>query len=278
MECWAKKAAAARGINLIWQGSQSYSPRDEMQALQAVVAQNPDAILLVPWDSTAFIAPAKEIMKSGIPVITVDGSLTEPVDIQNIRTNNRDAGIQAAKDLAGMIGGKGAILILTDTPGNAVQNERWHGFKETIDQAHKDIAVLEVQYIGGDAAKAASVTTSAIVAHPDLAAVYTTDGTGAEGAANAVRAADKRGKIRVVGYDATPRQVELLKAGEFDALVAQSTYDLSTRMIESIEKVLREGRTAAGLPYQVHTPFKFLTRDNIDEADSKHFIYAADCG
>ena len=33
MECWAKKAAAARGINLLWQGSQSYSPRDEMQAL-----------------------------------------------------------------------------------------------------------------------------------------------------------------------------------------------------------------------------------------------------
>lgn len=276
MKCWAEKAAKEQGINLIWQGSQSSSPRDEMQVLEAVVAQKPDGIVLVPWDSTIFIAPTKEIMDAGTPVITVDGSLVEPVDIQNIRTNNRDAGIQVAKDLAAMVG-KGSVLILTDTPGNAVQNERWKGFKEVIDKDFKDITVLDVQYISGDAAKAASTTSSAIVAHPDLAAVYTTDSTGAQGAVYALNAAQMRGKIRVVAYDATPHQVELLKAGEFDALVAQSASRLSNQMIESMVKVLTEGREAASLPYQVFAPVKFLTRDNVDDPDSKGYIYSGTC-
>lgn len=278
MKCAADKAAKANNVTLIWQGSQSISPRDEMQVLQAVAAQKPDGILLVPWDSTAFVAPTKELIANGTPVITVDGSLVEPVDLSNLRTNNRDAGIQAAKDLAAMVGGKGSVLVLTASPGNAVQNERWQGFKEVLDKDFKDMKVLEVQYIGSDASKAASVTSSMLAANPDLTAIYTTMDAGAEGAANAVRAAGKRGQVRIVGYDATLRQVELLKAGDFDALVAQSTFDLGTQMVEMMVKVLKEGSEKAALPQQVFTPFKFLTRDNVDDPDSKRFIYATECG
>ncbi len=106
MKCGADKAAAAHNVNLIWQGSQSISPRDEMQVLQAVAAQQPVGIILVPLDSTAFVAPTKQLMEGGTPVITADGSLVEPVDIQNIRTSTYDAGKQAARDVAQMVDGK----------------------------------------------------------------------------------------------------------------------------------------------------------------------------
>lgn len=276
MKCGADEAAKELKVNLLWQGSQSISARDELQVLQAVAAQKPDGILLVPWDSTAFVAPTKQLMESGTPVITVDGSLVEAVDVQNIRTNNRDAGIQAAKDLAEMIGGKGKVLILTAAPGNAVQNERWQGFKEILDTDFKDIKVLDVQYVGSDAGKAASVTSSTIVAHSDLAAIYTTQGTGAEGAANALRAAGKTGQIKVVGYDASLKEVELLKAGELDALVSQTPYELGVRMVESMVKYLKEGKNA-NLPYQEYTPSKFLTRENVDDPENRKFIYLPDC-
>jgi ribose transport system substrate-binding protein len=278
MKCAADKTAAANKITLIWQGSQSISPRDEMQVLQAVAAQKPDGILLVPWDSTAFIAPTKDLIAGGTPVITVDGNLAEPVDISNIRTNNRDAGSSAAKDLAEMIGGKGGVLILSASPGDGVQNDRWKGFKEVLDKNYKDIKVLDVQYIGADASKAASITASVIAANPDLAAIYTTMDAGAEGAVNAVRAAGKQGKIRIVGFDATLHQVELLKGGELDALVAQNTGEIGTKMVEMMVKVLQEGRQKAALPQEVFTPVKFLTRDNIDAPESKGYIYNPDCG
>ncbi len=277
MKCAAEATAKDHGVNLIWQGSQSISPRDELQVLQAVASQSPDGILLVPWDSTAFIAPTKELIDAGTPVITVDGSLTEPVDIQNIRTSNLEAGKQAAHDLAKMIGAKGSVLILTASPGNAVQNERWAGFKEVLDKEYPDVHLLDVQYIESNASKAASVTASVLTANPDLAAIYATQDAGAEGAANALRSAGKRGEVKVVGYDATERQVELLKAGDLDALVAQSPRQLGKIMVESMVKVLEEGREAANLPYQVFTPVKFLTRDNIEDDDSKGYIYSPNC-
>lgn len=277
MKCAADKTAEKHGVNLIWQGSQSISPRDELQVLQAVAAQSPDGIILVPWDSTAFIAPTKQLMDAGTPVITVDGSLTEPVDIQNLRTSNYEAGKQAAHDLATLVGGKGAVLILTASPGNAVQNERWAGFKEVLDADYPEMRVLDPQYIESDAGKGASVTTAMLTANPDLAAIYATQDAGAEGAANALRAAGKRGEVRVVGYDATMRQVEMLKAGDLDALVAQSPGQLGEQMIENMVKVLEQGREAAALPYQVFTDVKFLTRENVDEEASKAFIYNGEC-
>lgn len=42
-----------------------------------------------------------------------------------------------------------------------------------------------------------------------------------EGANNAVRAAGKAGQITVVGFDADPTQVDQLKAGVMQALIAQ---------------------------------------------------------
>ncbi|MBR0936047.1 substrate-binding domain-containing protein [Bradyrhizobium jicamae] len=277
MKCAADKAAGAHNINLIWQGSQSIAPRDEMQVLEAVAAQKPDGIILVPWDSTAFVAPTRKLIEGGTPVITVDGSLVEPADLQNIRTSNLDAGKQAARDVAQLIGHKGSVLILTAAPGNAVQNERWTGFKQVLDTHYKDIKLLDVQYVGSDAGKAAAVTSASLVANADLAAIYTTQDAGAEGAANALRAAGKRGQVRVIAYDATLRQVELLKAGEFDALVAQSPRDIGTQMIESIYKELKDGKEKAALPYQVHAKFKFLTRENVNTEDSKGYIYSPDC-
>jgi hypothetical protein len=84
-----------------------------------------------------------------------------------------------------------------------------------LDHDYKGIKVLDVQYIGADASKSASITASTLAANPDLAAIYTTMDAGAEGAANALRAAGKQVKVRVIGFDATlHHQVELLKAGD----------------------------------------------------------------
>jgi len=277
MQCAAEKAAAENDINLIWQGSRTSSPRDMMQIVQAIVAQKPDGMLLAPWDATAFIARTKEMMDNGIPVITVDGSLNEPVDIANIRTGNVAAGKQAAADIVKMVGGKGAVLILTDSPGNKVQTERYSGFKEVLEADYPDITVLPVQYISSDAAKASSITSATISANPDLVAVYATQDAGGEGAANALRTAGKQGEIKLIGFDATPAQVENLKAGGYDALVSQAPYDLGEQMIVAMSSVLTKGVAEADLPRETLTGFKTLTRENVDLPESRRFIFRADC-
>ncbi|MCZ7934866.1 ABC transporter substrate-binding protein [Agrobacterium leguminum] len=277
MKCSAEKTAKKNNINLLWQGSTTSSPRDMMQIVQALVAQNPDGMLLAPWDATAFIASTKEMMSAGIPVITVDGSLNEPVDVANIRTGNIAAGKQAAEDLMKIVGGKGTVLILTDSPGNKVQTERYSGFKEVLESKFKGVTVLPVQYVNSQAAKASTITSATIAANPDLVAIYTTQDAGGEGAANALRAAGKTGEIKLVGFDATPAQVENLKAGNYDALVSQAPYDIGEQMIVAMKKVLVEGAAKAALPRDTLTGFKTLTRENVDLPESRRYIFRSDC-
>ena len=270
MKCGADRAASAEDVDLLWQGTDSIAASDEMRALQAVQSRNPDGIILVPWDSNAFVAPTRTLIAQGTPVLTVDGSLSQPI-APYLGTDNLAAGAQAGEALGELIGGRGTVAILTAAPGNEVQNQRWRGFKAAIERRFPDIEVLEPQYVGSDTAKAATTTTSLLSGNHDLAAVYTTQDASGEGAASALRAAGKRGEVKLVSYDATPRQVQGLKAGTYDALVAQNPREIGAQMVRDIGRMVRD---EAQLPRQQYVPSKFLTRENVDDASTEGFVYS----
>jgi len=273
MKCAAEDTANDLNLDLTWQGTPSTEASAEMTVLQSVIARKPDGIILVPWDSNAFVAPVKQLMDGGTPVVTADGSLSKPVDVANVRTDNLAAGKDAAKALADELGGSGSIAILTDSPGNVVQNQRWQGFKDELDTNYPGIEVLPVQYVGSDNAKATSVASSLISGHSDLGAFYSTQDAGVNGAAAAIRAAGKQ--IKNVGWDATPEEVALLKAGTVDGLVSQNFPMEAKLMVETINKALRE--PDAKIDYDIYPTSKYLTRDNIDDPSSKDFIYEPSC-
>jgi ribose transport system substrate-binding protein len=241
-----------------------------MRALQSVQTRDPDGIILVPWDSNAFVAPVRTLASQGTPVLTVDGALSQPI-APYLGTDNLAAGGQAGEALGTLVAGKGTVAILTAAPGNEVQNKRWQGFKARLSKRWPKMNVLEPQYVGSDAAKAASTASSLLSAHRDLTAIYTTQDASGEGAASAIRAARKRGDVKLVSYDATPRQVQGLRAGTYDALVAQNPREIGRQMIKDVARMVRDD---ANLPKLQYVPSKFLTRDNVDEPSSKGYIYS----
>ena len=273
MRCVAEDTADRLNLDLTWQGTPSTDASSEMTVLQSVIARKPDGIILVPWDSNAFVAPVKQLMESGTPVVTADGSLGEPVDVANVRTNNIEAGKDAATALGAELGGSGSVAILTDSPGNVVQNQRWEGFKDELESSFPDIDVLPVEYVGPDNAKAASIASSVISGHSDLKAFYSTQDSGVNGAAAAIRDAGK--DIKNIGWDATPATVALLRDGTVDGLVSQNFPQEAELMVETINTALRE--PDADIEYDIYPSTKYLTRDNIDEPSSKDFIYEPSC-
>ena len=51
------------------------------------------------------------------------------------------------------------------------------------------------------------------------------------GVTSAVKAAGKSGKVKLVEFDAEPLQVQALKAGTIDALVAQDPYGIGQKAV-----------------------------------------------
>ena len=187
--CGGAEAAKRLGVMFEAQGPQQYTPALQMRVLDAVIAARPDGILFTADDPVALTATLRDAKERGIKILSIDGDVEDlDVAVSNIQSDNFDGGAQAAKQLAGLIGDKGEVMLLMNLPAANVAQQRLQGFQEEMAK-HSRITFLGVQYSNNQTAKAASIVTSTVAAHPDLAGVFTITTNNTEGAATGVREA-----------------------------------------------------------------------------------------
>jgi ribose transport system substrate-binding protein len=276
MQCGAQAAADDYDVQLDWQGAADWDLATQTPLINAAVQLKPGGMVLVPTDPVGLIETVDDIVTDGIPVITVDGSLNEPVELQNIRTDNISAGAVAADALAESIGEQGTVLVIASFPGVAANAERVDGFAERMAEAYPDVVVLPTEYSESDQSTASQITAAAIT-DPDLKGIYTTLAPASAGAASAIQAAEKTSKVKLVAYDADPSQVEDLKRGVYEALVAQDPYGLGYDSVERIAKIIDGDLDPADLEYQEYVDAYIIDKDNVDSEETQRFIYNPTC-
>ncbi len=276
MKCGAQDAAKKNDVNLLWQGTASTETADEMNVLNSVMAKKPDGMSMTVWDNTAFNAVAHQYMAGGAPLVTADSLLSDNSMLQSIRTDSFGSSRDAAKDLTKNITG-GSVLILTDKPGNQIQMARANGFKEGL-KSNGSLKTLDIQYVGSDSAKASSTVSSALAANPGIKLVFTTNDAAGTGASNALRAAKQTGKTTLVGYDTEPAQVDQLRKGEYQALIAQSPYQMGYDAVSLLADVLSGKTKKSDVTEKTkYTPWYIVTKANVDTAKAQSFVYKNQC-
>jgi ribose transport system substrate-binding protein len=162
----AQAAAEALGITVNFQGAEEFEPVMQTPVLDAVIARQPDAILIAPTDSTQLIEPLRRAHDAGIPVVTVDtfigsgvyqtGAGDADFPISYIASDNIEGGRIAARAMANAIGGEGQVYVSNVRPGISTTDQREEGFKLEIAENHPGVTVLDTQYNENDASLAAS--------------------------------------------------------------------------------------------------------------------------
>lgn len=277
MHCGAIAAARKNNVSLSWQGPASVDFQPELQVLNATMQRHPQGLVLAPFDPNAFIQPVQKAMRQGIPVVTVDGSLAKRAEIQNIRTNNIAAGRKAADAMGRLIGGSGKVLIVALSPGVPANLERATGFSNEIKAKYPKVTLLPIQFPGGDSNKAVQDVTASIRANPDLKGIYTTYAIASNGAASAILATGKRGQIKLVAYDADPKEVSDLKAGVYDALVVQNPFAEGFNSVSLVAKLIRGQKQRARVQYQTYPQSFIATRGNINAPWLQKYLYKLNC-
>src|SRR4051794_12348172 len=211
VECGAKAAAKEFNVDLNWTGSHNWDINETRPLINAAKATNPQGWVISPTDPDALVNDIKGFMAAKQWVVTIDAPMSQPVELQNIQSNHYEGGKTAAEAMLKLTGGKGTYLVLHMTPGLPDIGGRADGFRDAMTQA--GAKVLDYVYPGTDQAKAADAVSAAINAHQDLAGVYATHETAANGAASAIKAAGKNGAIKLVAFDSAPNQIADLKAG-----------------------------------------------------------------
>ena len=271
--CGGIEEAKKLGVTFNVQGPAQYQPQMQMRILDAVIAAHPDGILFAATDPVALTPTLLQAKAMGIKILSIDGDLKNmDVAIANIQSDNIAGGTQAAQQLAELIGDKGEVMAMMNSPSAAVAQQRLQGFTTEIAK-HPNIKYIGVQYSNNQTAKAALIVSSTIAAHPDLAGIFTITTNNTEGAATGVRESQRIGKVKIVGFDTSDPIVEAIRKGIVSADVVQYPFKVGELGVQMMNDAL-DGKT---IEREVHTPFVIATPKNIDTPEVQKFVYKARC-
>ena len=127
------------------------------------------------------------------------------------------------------------------------------------------------QYSQDDPAKAASIVKAILASNPDLKGIFATNLFSAEGAASGLKEAGKLGDVKIVGFDAGPKQVQDLKDGLVQALIAQRPAQIGSLGVQQAVAALDDKPTKK----KIATGFVSITKDNL--AQNQDALYKASC-
>jgi len=270
MNCGAQAEAKKLGVSLNFQGPDKFAPDQQIPIVNAVAAKKPDAVLVAPTDTKALFAPINQLADGGSKVVLVDTTLDQPdMAVSQIASDNEGGGKVAAETLAKLIGGKGKVFVNNVNPGISTTDARAKGFEEGAKAA--GLTYLGQQFNGDDPAKAAAITKSILAKNPDLKGIFAANLFSAEGSATGVREAGKQDQVKIVGFDAGPKQIKDLKSGIVQALIAQKPADIGAQGVQQAYAAL----TGKPTKKKIGTGFVSLTKDNL--AENQDAAYKASC-
>jgi ribose transport system substrate-binding protein len=260
MQRGAEEAAARAGIDLVVQAPErELDVEKQMQIIENLVQTRVAALALVPCGSREVVPVIAKANRAGIPVIIVDEDVDPKAAAEaGIRTatyigsDNVEGGRVAGRFLVEATKGRARVAVLEGIPGHETGDARLRGFHEALAQA-PGVRVVASQTANWERDQGFSVFQNMLQAHPEIDAVFAANDVMALGAVEAIAAAGRAGRIRVIGFDAVDDARKAIAEGTMEASVAQFPAEMGRLAVESAVRLLRgetvppEQRTKIGL-------------------------------
>jgi ribose transport system substrate-binding protein len=266
VERGAREAGAEVGLEVLWKGPLQENDRaQQIQLVQQFVADEVDGIALAPLDHAALASVVARARAKDIPVVIFDSDLdgTPGVDFKSfIATDNRAGGKLAGEHLAKRMGGAGKAVMLRYVVGSASTQAREDGFLEAANVAGLEVTV-DNRYAGATAGEAKTTALNMIDKLREAGGVFCSNESATSGMLLALEQMGLAGKLRFVGFDASPPLVQALRDGKIDALVVQDPRKMGELSVKTLAKALKREPIEA----RIDTGAVLVTRENMDQPE-----------
>jgi ABC-type sugar transport system substrate-binding protein len=274
MICGAQEEAKKQGVKFSSNGSAQWDVSQQRPIIDSVASTKPAALLISPVDSDALSPDLKQMQGAGTKVVLVDTTVSDSsIGVSRISSDNEAGGKTAADALAKEMGDKGSAIVISVKPGVSTTDARIKGFQDQIKSTHPNITLLPVQYDNDDPAKAAQLIQSTVAAHPDLAGVFADNVKTAEGVAAGVNQAGKKGAIKISAFDAGPQQVQDLKSGTVQVLIAQDPGNIGVQGVQQAVAAIQGKSVQAS----IGTTLVAITASNMNDPNVSKYFYKGSC-
>jgi ribose transport system substrate-binding protein len=265
----ARKLGGSISVRLA--GPSQVDPQQQVAAFKALVNARISGIAVAPTDAKAIVPAVKEAVKAGIPVVDYNLTIADPsLVVSQVLTKTLPGAKAAGRRMCAALGGKGSVFIAGAHAGNPTLQLRWNGFRAGLASCPNVKTVFHV--IGCEPSQATGIVKSAIVRDSKLIGFYADSQCTATSVVQAVRSSGLGKTAHVYAYDATPDEVNALKAGKIQLLIAQKGLLQGQLSLRYLWKAVHHAK----VPKLTYTGTVLMTKANL--AQTQKWAYPAGGG
>lgn len=241
MEEGVNRFAVETGINAFQKGPAKTDAAMQVQVIQDLIAQDIDALAVVPVDPAALEPVLEEAMNKGIVVVTHEGSSVQNTLYDIEAFNNKDYGAFIMDNLAKAMGEEGLYTTMVAHVTNASHNEWADGGVARQKEAYPNLTLLESEprVESEDNSEVAYQKAKELFKkYPDLKGIMGTSSKDAPGIARAIEELGLKDKVFVSGTGMPKECSELVKNGTLSSITLWDPADAGYAMCALALKIL----------------------------------------
>lgn len=264
----ADMAAREYGVNMTIVGPNAETKYEEQGAMiESAIEEKPDAVVLVPSNYTETQKYAVKIEENGIPLVVVDSVMEQTMGSCVVATDNVEAGRKMGQYIAENFKNVTRIGIVGHVKGTSTATEREQGLREGLGDMESKVA--DVVFCDSDYRKAYLVTKEMLSRYPDMNVIAGLNEYSSVGAARAVSDMGLAGKVRMIGFDSSIKEVEYLEDGTFQAIVVQKPLNMGYLCIEKTVQLLNKEE----IPEMVDSGSVLITKETMYTEEKQKLLF-----
>ncbi|WHY16992.1 substrate-binding domain-containing protein [Paenibacillus sp. G2S3] len=240
----------------------------QIQLLEQAIEEKPDAIILAATDYYRLVPVAEQIKAAGITLITVDSGLNGGVSESFIATDNYEAGRKAAQKLIENIQSDDQVAIMNFVPGSATAIEREKGVRDALSQNGVNL-VQDTLYSNGSSKKAYQLTVDLLKNQPQIKGIIGLNEPSTLGAGLAIMAMGLKSKVKLVGFDNSSSEVQLLENETMLGTVIQKPFTMGYLAVKTALEVVSGHKVAPVMD----TGSEFITKENMYTSENEKLMF-----
>ena len=186
----------------------------QKRVMEDLLAKNVAAMTISPVNPDNSTEILNQVASKAV-LFTVDGDAPKSNRIMYIGTDNTAAGRSHGELIKKALPNGGKIVLFVGTMDAANSQERVKGIKEALDGSK--IEILDIRTDGGDQAKAKANVEDTLTKYPNIDLLSGLWAYNTPQIYNAVKAAGKEGKVKIVGFDEDQQTLKGIAEGVIEA-------------------------------------------------------------
>ena len=233
----------------------------ENSLIENAIINKYDVIIIQPNNGEAQRPYAEKVVAAGIICITTNARIAGIAGASSVDADPyKQAAVNAVAALKQIPQGAN-VVVLNGPPGNFHADERRRSWKIEFFDKRPDVKIVGEQIANWNKDEALSFMETWIQANNRIDAVISMNDNMAAGALEAVKGNSKFNNLLVYGVDGTAEACLLIKEGKMTSTCMQSAYDLSEKILDTVNKLVN--KEATQIDTDIDNPL--VTKDNVDQ-------------